>query len=989
MEIIKKIMTYLLKEIKMRIITSFLSCLLIIILFNNIVLAANSSIEGYVKDSKTGESLFGANVILVGTSMGSATNSDGKYVIQNVPPGSYTIRATYIGYRTQNMEIVVKERAKTELDFNLELVAIEGQTVEVTAQASGQRQAINQQLSSNQIINVVSADKIQELPDANAAESVGRLPGIIVLRSGGEGDAVVIRGLQPKYNKILIDGVQMSSSNPDDRGSDLSTISSNMLDGIQVSKTITADMDADVIGGTVNFSLREARANTSALPLFSALIQGSYNNLSNAYNKFNNYKYVLSAENRYINDRLGIFAQFDMERKNLTSNELGASYTHAGISTIDYYTTSLGLYFIPRDRQRYNGALVMDYKLPEGKIKFSNFLSSGTTNSLNRYENLDILNNQHLWQLSSSESTLNIITNSIGLEQQLPIFQMDAKLSNTYSEVKNPNDWTVNFLQTDAGLGQFNNVANVNPESIPKAANNNFDQAITNGIVTGNSFSKEQAITASLDFKTNLNFSNYINADIKFGGKFRYQTRLYENDLFNGGGLQFGDAAYINDLIISYFNLPVPRYHISLPYFNDPNFSYGKFLDGKYNMVGPLNYGKLSELIDLMKAHIQDIVNYPGAAQVYGHNNFESTSHNYSGIERQSAFYVMSVVNIGPQITLIPGVRYQDLQTSYKGIRGIENKLSYLNYVHYDTTVTQNHGYWLPNLSLRVKPLSWFDVRLSYTKTLAYPDFIAMIPRIDVTTGSISWNNFQLVPQRSTNYDLYLSFYNNTIGLFTVGAFLKQIDDLIYSWQFYKSGADALPYFPPSLITPSTNPSGVYAINTYVNNSKRIDDYGMEFDWQTHFWYLPGPLSGLVFNINYTHIFSKAQYPYTYIKSVNRRTVYVDTTFEDRLLDQPDDIVNISLGFDYKDFSVRVSMLYQTDIFTGVNFWPQLRSHTSAYRRWDLAAKQKLPWYGLEVFGNLNNINGAKDISVIQVGGVPLSEQQYGLTADLGLRLEF
>ena len=973
----------------MRVVTSFLSCLIIIFSFNNIIIAANSSVEGFVKDAKTGEPLFGANVVLVGTSMGSATSMDGKYSIQNVPVGSYTIKATYIGYKSQSTEIIVKEGAKTEFSFNLEIVAIEGQTVEVTAQASGQRQAINQQLSSNQIINVVSADKIQELPDANAAESVGRLPGIIVLRSGGEGDAVVIRGLQPKYNKILIDGVQMSSSNPDDRGSDLSTISSNMLDGIEVSKTITADMDADVIGGTVNFSLREAKPNDSAIPRFSALVQGSYNNLSNALNKYNNYKYVISAENRYLSNRFGIFAQFDMERKNLTSNELGASYTHAGASTIDYYTTSLSLYYIPRDRLRYNGALVMDYKLPEGKIKFSNFLSSGTTRSLNRYENLDVLNNQHLFQLSNSESTLNIITNSLDFEQQLPIFQMNAKLSQTYSEVKNPKDWTVNFLQTDAGLGQFNNVADVNPEDIPKSANNQFYQAITNGIVSGNSFSKEQAITGSLDFKTNLNFSNYVNADIKFGGKFRYQTRLYENDLYNGGGLQFGDAAYINDLIIQHFNLPVPRYHISQPYFADPNFSYGKFLDGNYNMVGPLDYGKISELIDLIKAHRQDIYDYPGAAQVYGHNNYESTSHNYSGIERQSAAYVMSVINIGPQITLIPGLRYQNLQTSYKGIRGIQNRLSYLAYVHYDTTVNQNHGYLLPNLSLRVKPFSWFDIRLSYTKTLAYPDFIAIIPRIDVATGSISWNNFQLVPQRSTNYDLYFSFYDNSIGLFTIGAFLKQINDLIYSWQFYKSGADALPYFPPSLLTPTTKPSGVYAINTYVNNSKRIDDYGMELDWQTHFWYLPGILSGIVFNINYTHIFSKAEYPYTTIKTINRRTVYVDTTFEDRLLDQPDDIVNLALGFDYKDFSIRVSMLYQTDIFTGVNFWPQLRSHTSAYRRWDIAAKQKLPWYNIEVFCNLNNINGAKDISIIQGGGVPISEQQYGLTADLGLRLEF
>ena len=110
-------------------------------------------------------------------------------------------------------------------DFKLVAVSIQGETVVVTAQASGQNAAINQQLASNAITNVVSAARIQELPDANAAESVGRLPGVSVLRSGGEGTQIVISGLQPKYNNVTVDGVRMASSNPNDRGTDLSMIS--------------------------------------------------------------------------------------------------------------------------------------------------------------------------------------------------------------------------------------------------------------------------------------------------------------------------------------------------------------------------------------------------------------------------------------------------------------------------------------------------------------------------------------------------------------------------------------------------------------------------------------------------------------------------------------------------------------------------------------------------------------------------------------------
>ena len=178
-----------------RIIT-FLSILaLLVTILSKSVSAAGTSVEGFIKDAETGEPLFGANVMLTGTSMGAATGMDGKYVIPNVPAGAYTIQVTYIGYIEQKVEIKVKEGITVKQDFRLKAVGVKGETVIVTAQASGQQQAINQQLTSDNIVNVVSAAKIQELPDANAAESIGRLPGVSLLRSGGEANEVVIRGL--------------------------------------------------------------------------------------------------------------------------------------------------------------------------------------------------------------------------------------------------------------------------------------------------------------------------------------------------------------------------------------------------------------------------------------------------------------------------------------------------------------------------------------------------------------------------------------------------------------------------------------------------------------------------------------------------------------------------------------------------------------------------------------------------------------------------
>ncbi len=943
------------------------------------------TITGKVIAGDSQSPLPGANISLQGTTLGAATDLDGKYKITNIPAGSYTIRVSFIGYESQTTTVRISENSYIQLDFTLSPESIEGEEVIVTAQAIGQMQAINKQLSDNKIVNVVSSARIQEVPDANAAESVGRLPGVSVLRNGGEGNKIVVRGLAPKFNQIKISGIQMSGSDPANRSTDLSMISSNMLEGIEVSKTVTPDMDANVIGGVVNFELKEARVGDKGKGQFGLMAQGGYTNLSNAPNKFNNYKYMASYADRYLSGKLGVFAQIDIERKNLTSNELGANYDHLGNSTTDYIITGLNLYHVPRDRQRYNGALVMDYRLPEGKIKLVNFFSSGNTKEIRRGETFNISNNLHTYTLTNSENKLSVVSNSLLYKQSIYGVNLKFNLSHSYSENKNPNGWTGEFVQTSAGLGQFNLESNIDPKAIPKAANNNFSSTFLHNFITNSSFTKEQIYSVKSDFDFELVLSDDISMKMKFGGDFSHKTKYYNYDQFDGQGLDLASAQYVDNLIISHFGLPQTLgTTIPLTYFGDPTFDYGELLGGEYSLFYPLNYGMLYELSNLLRSNYKNILENNGAI-AYGPNNFLSTTNDYNGYEDQTGFYLMTTIHFGEDLTFIPGIRYQNLKTSYTAARGIESPLNYYDYNHYDTTVVKNHGYWLPDVILRYKPVDWFDLRVSYTNTLSYPDYNAIIPRIDVATSSIAWNNFDLNPSRATNYDLYLSFYSNYVGLFTIGGFLKEIKDLIYPWTFYVSGAEALRYFPPSLIG-SSNPRSNYRVDTYVNNSFLVKNWGIEVDWQTHFWYLPGFLSGFVLNINYTHIFSEAEYPYTIIRSTGRQLTIIDTSYTDRLLYQPDNIVNVSLGYDYKDFSIRVSMLYQADIFTGPNFWPQLRSSTSAYTRFDLSLKQNLPWYGIQVYGNINNINKVNDISIIQRNNVPQSQQDYGMTADFGIR---
>ena len=174
----------------------------IVLLFTQALIAAGSgTIKGKIFDKDSKDPLPGANIVVKNTSLGASSDLDGNYIIHNVSAGEQSLTISYIGYSAVTVQITVIENGDVQKDVALEAKALTGQTVVVTAQAQGQMQAINEQLSSNSIVNVVSEAKIQELPDFNAAEAIGRLPGVSTLRSSGEANKIVIRGLAPGFHR--------------------------------------------------------------------------------------------------------------------------------------------------------------------------------------------------------------------------------------------------------------------------------------------------------------------------------------------------------------------------------------------------------------------------------------------------------------------------------------------------------------------------------------------------------------------------------------------------------------------------------------------------------------------------------------------------------------------------------------------------------------------------------------------------------------------
>jgi TonB-dependent receptor len=856
----------------------------------------------------------------------------------------------------------------------LDFIVVAGDEVVVTGQAEAQMAAINQQLSARSIKNVVSAKRIQEIPDANAAEAVGRLPGVSLVRSGGEGSKVVIRGLSPKYNKIQVEGVKMAATGSDDRSSDLSMISPYMLEGIEVSKAALPDKEADVIGGSVNFILREAPEGLK----YDALVQSSYNGLKKDYG---DYKFVLSGSNRFFDNKLGIFAQLDVENRNRSSYELNVNYTNFSSplnpDDVDVSISTLLLKDISRDINRYGGTIVMDYKLPNGKIKLSNFISSIAKNYLNRFENYRPFYVDLFYTLQDAENDLTVMTNSLRIQNSFSGLNIDAGISYAYSKNESPRSVTFQGYEPSAfDVKKLNYEAP--PDSIPYYVNNNIASAYLYDVTLATSITHESEISVDINIDYTLNISKGISALLKAGTKYKYLEKDFDKEVewmpIHWGG---GEPSKRIDKILQaypWMQETAPLGSIRLPYslFIDPDYHPEDFLGGNYTIQNMPNPELANGIADLLKGDY--FYNYP-----------QSIKDDYNGNENYFASYVMSDINIGNMLTIIPGVRYERNETQYTGIRGNQQtKLEHIGYIHYDTTTTRKNDFLLPMVHVKFKPVKWFDIRAAYTNTLSRPNYNHIIPSWNRTLTNVVWNNPFLKPSQSTNIDLYASFYSNEVGLFTIGGFYKEIKDLIF-WAGIGSITDPNEYGLPAITAGKT-------ISKMINNKFPAFLRGIELEWQTHFWYLPGILKGLVFNINYTHTSSSVKYPRTIIKTkyLNKPpwviVTNIDTFFTDRLINQPNNILNITLGFDYKGFSTRVSMLFQDDIFAKSNFWERHRGTSAQYTRWDIAVRQKLPIEGLELLGNFNNITATIERDVNVGTGYPIREQHYGSTIDVGIR---
>ncbi len=269
---------------------------------------AQVEVKGTLYNHSATQKITGASVSLTntnGTTLQTITEDDGEFKFKDVPFGNYTLQITAIGFKNYTQSLIVT-KDKTKLNILLiENIKVLG-AVHVFTKINGEEESSSRiyEKNANNITNVISAEAMQRSPDINAANVLQRMSGVTLQKNSGADEAyAIIRGLEPRYNNTLINGVKIASPDEKSRFVSLNVVPSDLLQKIEVSKSLLPEMEGDAIGGTVNLVMKDAPDSV----LVKAIGSLGYSNI------FFDRKYVT-------------FSKKDIQQKSLYERK-GAGYT--------------------------------------------------------------------------------------------------------------------------------------------------------------------------------------------------------------------------------------------------------------------------------------------------------------------------------------------------------------------------------------------------------------------------------------------------------------------------------------------------------------------------------------------------------------------------------------------------------------------------------------------------------------------------------------
>lgn len=808
-------------------------------------------IKGRVLDD-SGNPLPGAVVTLDGKTRSTVTDADGFYSFANLSKGNHALKVAYIGFAPSQKVVAVKG-GDVVLDIVMKDTSQELGEVVVAGVFSGQQRAINMQKSNLNVTNVVSADQIGKFPDSNIGDALKRISGINVQYDQGEARFGQVRGTPADFSSVTVNGSRIPSAEGDIRNVQLDLIPSDMIQTIEVSKTLMPDQDGDAIGGSINLVTKSSPQRLT----LNAVAGSGYNWVSRKAQM----NFGLTVGNRFFNDRLGFMA--------------AASYNYAPVGSYDtefiwekdddgkVYLSNYQMrqYYVTRERQSYS--LSLDWKFDD----FNKIWFKGIFNNRNDWENRYRLNLKDITPEgtadvrvqtkggSGDESNARLerqrtMDFTFGGENRLGPVGLDWKIGYARASEERPNERYIDYRMKK----QKFSFDLVNPREPFATAKEGFTMILDDDfslkeLTQQQETIKEQDFKVALDFNTNLG----ERSKLKFGFKFVNKTKDKDIDFYEYTPLN--EKAFDADAFANTVNQSTDRFMPSAKY------QTGTFVTKEF--LGALN---LDDATLFDKSQVA-----------------EELAGNYNARENVTSGYVRINSRLSDKIEFMGGLRVENTDLRYTG-RVYDDES---NTVANTDPATSSYVNLLPSLLFKMEPAKDLIVRAGYNQSLSRPKYSAIVPGMNIKRGDneLVIGNPGLEATTSHNVDLSAEYYWKSVGLVSAGLFYKRIEGFIVDEVAFNREYDG----------------HVWTKLTQPKNGGNANIFGAEVSWQRDFGFISPAWKCVGLYGTYTYTRSRV----------------TDFNFEGReneeglsLPGSPEHTANLSLYFEKHGLSARLSFNY-------------------------------------------------------------------------------
>lgn len=784
---------------------------------------ARAVITGRVLDTQ-GRPLEGAIVDLGGRAV--QTDRAGRF---RMVGGGGMARVRLLGFRADSVAVA------PGTDVAVVLAATHTALSEVrveAARAQGTAVSLSTQRVAANLKTLMVAEEIQALPNANAADAISRLAGVSLQRHEGEGAYVQLRGLDGDYSNITLNGGHIAG-NFDDKGGGGKRVAK--LDGIpaeilsigQVSKTLTPNMDADAIGGSVNIESKTSR-DAPGLRMI-----GSYGQ-SNLYDSPQRLG-AISYGTRYGKDgNAGLFIGGSYDTNNRVYDDVEPNYGFKAFNGSDVVvplSTSRREYFTQRDRR--GVAAAADYSWDPATSISLKLLWTRFNDAAIRYRQDQTIgkNTSTVTVLSPTTGTATAGSITSNVQQRTPIDQnyvlnlsgtaepgrvaLDYAVTGTQNEFVRLNAGDVTFTQKSVNLA-WDRSDPIIPMIVPVGTYPSDPTKFAFSSYTiANQIARGRDVGAQVNGR--LALATASPSGLQFGMKVRQERRTFD-DASVAYGLNAGKAYTLADVL--------------------GGFSNARHFWGHY----PLGIAPSDESNErFVRAH-------PEMFTVTPDSKIAAKLNVYAGTERIAAGYGAYTLDAG-RWHWLAGVRVENTATSYTANKAVTDAAKNTTVVPVAGSGTYTNVFPSAQLRYEVNPVT--NLRVAVSTGIARPLYYDLAPHVTVSPGAtaadpnaVTLGNTELKPTTSVNYDVMLEHFNSDVGVASVAVFYKQVSNLIYYQNFTYQGA---PYDGYNATQPRNGPDGKV--------------WGVEGTLIQRMDFLPGALDGFGIDANATYTQSASNIP--------------------------------------------------------------------------------------------------------------------------------